>query len=467
MREEIVMTDIIDKIRAIVGDGGLITGDDVRQRPADWRGLAKCEALAIVRPASTGEVSAVMRACNESRQTVIPFGGLTGLVHATDAAPSEIMLSLERMTAIEEIDRIGRTAIVQAGAPLQLVQQAAEERGLKFAVDLGARGSCTIGGNIATNAGGNQVLRYGMMRAQVLGLEVVLADGTIISSMNTMLKNNAGYDLKQLFIGSEGTLGVVTRAVLRLHPCPLSKNTALVAVPSFAALTDLFAVMGEQLSGQLTAFEVMWQDYYRLIAIDSGRHKAPLSGEYSHYALIESQGASPERDAQQFSDALELAVERELIADAVIAQSEAQRESIWSIREDIAGLMIALMPGFGFDISLPIRSMNDYVGSLKAQVRKGWGDAGKVVVFGHLGDCNLHIIVSVGDDRDETRKNIEQIVYAPLTELGGSISAEHGIGLEKRNYLNLSRNSAEIELMRKMKAALDPNNILNPDKIFA
>ncbi len=460
------MTEFLDEISSIVGAKGLLVGDDVRQRPEDWLGRGACQALAIVRPVSTAEVSAVLRACNKARQPIVPLGGMTGLVHGADAGPNEIMLSLERMRAIEEIDPIGRTLITQAGAVLQTVQEAATEERLQFALDLGARGACTIGGNIATNAGGNQVVRYGMMREQVLGLEAVLADGTIMSSMNTSLKNNAGYDLKQLFIGSEGTLGIVTRAVLRLHPKLVSKNTSLIGVSSFEALIGLFSLVGEQLAGALTAFEVMWQDYYRLIAVDSGRHTAPLSGDHAYYVIIEVQGSHADEDAEQFARALSLATDRGLINDAVIAQSEAQSQAIWNIREDIAGLAGALMPLCTFDVSLPIRTMENYVGNLRLAVRNRWGDTAKIIVFGHLGDGNLHIIVSVGDDSEDTQREMEQLVYAPLQEIGGSISAEHGIGLEKRNYLGVSRSPAEIDLMRKLKKSLDPNNILNPHKIF-
>mgnify|MGYP002633941560 CR=1 FL=1 len=460
------MNKILATIHNIVGEAGLITGDDVRQRPQNWQGQGSCQALAIVRPASTEEVSAVLKACNDCGQTIVPFGGLTGLVHGTDAAASEIMLSLERMTTIENIDPVGKTVLVQAGSPLQAVQEAVAALDLQFALDLGARGSCTIGGNISTNAGGNQVLRYGMMREQVLGLEVVLADGTILNSLNSLLKNNAGYDIKQLFIGSEGTLGIVTRAVLRLHPQPRSRNTALIGVSCFEELTALFSFMSEQLAGGLTAFEVMWQDHYRLIAIDSGRHNAPLSADHSYYVIVEQQGRHPERDGELFSNAFELAVESRLFTDAVLAQSETQRQQIWNIREDIEGMYQALMPACIFDVSLMISEMENYTITLKQAVLSRWGEQAKIIIFGHLGDGNLHIIISVGDVKAETREEIERLVYTPLLSLKGSISAEHGIGLEKRDYLKFSRTEAEIALMARMKKMLDPKNILNRNKIL-
>ncbi len=460
------MEKLLQTLRDIVGDNGLLTGDDVSARPLNWLGQGNRQALAIVRPSSTQEVSQIMKACNAARQCVVTLGGMTGLVGGTDSTPDDILLSLERMTNIEDIDPLGKTVIAQAGAPLQKVQEAVTDAGLQFALDLGARGSCTVGGNIATNAGGNQVLRYGMMREQVLGLEVVLADGTIISSMNALLKNNTGYDLKHLFIGSEGTLGIVTRAVLRLHPRALSTNTALVAVNSFEMLTSFFALMGEQLSGGLTAFEVMWQDHYQLIAVKSGRHSAPLPADYKYYIVVEQQGVHPERDSEQFSAALEMAVQQELLVDAVLSQSETQAQSIWNIREDIEGLTIALTPALGFDISLPIKHMDAYVSDLQQNVSKTWGTAAQTIIFGHLGDGNLHVVISVGDGSETTFTTIKQMVYQPLQAIGGSVSAEHGIGLEKKDYLALSRSKEEIALMQKFKNMLDPSGILNPEKIF-
>lgn len=461
------MSVLLRKIEKIVGPIGLLTGEDANSRPGDWLGQSKCQAKAIVRPASTEELSQIMRLCHQANQSVVAAGGLTGLVHGADAGADELLISLERMTTVEAVDPIGRTLIVQAGAPLQKVQEAARESGLMFAVDFGARSSATIGGIIATNAGGNQVLRYGMMREQVLGIEAVLADGTIVSSMNTLLKNNTGYDLKQLFIGSEGTLGLVTRAVLRLLPQPKSENTALVAVESFDALTGFFRHLGEHFGGALTAFEVMWKEYYQLIAVDSGRHLPPLEPGAAFYIVVQSNGNDAEHDGEKFVSVLAGASESGLISDAAIAASKAQRDAIWNIREDIAGLTQALMPGAAFDVSLPIGKMNTYVEGLRRAIKRKWGDAAAHVVFGHLGDGNLHILVAPQPWSDEARHEVERLVYEPLASIGGSVSAEHGIGLEKRSWLHLSRSPEEIALMRTLKTALDPKGILNPGKIFA
>ncbi len=261
--------DLFDEILAVVGEGGLVTGDDVAKR-ADWRGVA-CEARAVVRPRTTAELSEVMRLCHAARQPVVPVGGLTGLVKGGYASGKEVQVSLERMRAIESIDPVGRTMVVEAGVPLEAVHDALAEHGLTYGVDLGARGSCTIGGNISTNAGGNTVIRYGMTRENVLGLEAVLADGTIVSSMNTLLKNNAGYDLKQLFIGSEGTLGVVTRAVLRLHPAPTSEATGIVAIDGFDNLTAFFLAGGRP-AGRLA--QVVRGDVGQFLRPDRGQERA-------------------------------------------------------------------------------------------------------------------------------------------------------------------------------------------------
>jgi len=459
--------DIIAEIAKVVDNGGLLLGDDVTARPTDWHGLGNCEAKAVIRPKNTQQLSDVMKLCHAAGQTVVAEGGLTGLVHGVDPAQDDIVISFERMTDVEHIDPIGRTMIVQAGAPLQKAQEAAAKEQLLFAVDLGARGSATIGGNIATNAGGNQVLRYGMMRENILGLEVVLADGTIISSMNSLLKNNSGYDLKQLFIGAEGTLGFVTRAVLRLRPETTTQNTALLAIPDFDSLVTFFQTMGAKLGERLTAFEVMWRECYEIIAVESERHTPPLPVGSPYYVIVESRGNDTERDADYFIDLLGETIEGGLVSDAIIASSETQAKAIWAIREDIEALVKVLFPAAIFDVSMPIAKMENYISDLKNDLRVQWGDTARLCVFGHLGDGNLHIVVSPRPWTDDVQSIAEAIVYKPLQAIGGSISAEHGIGLEKRDWLHISRSPEEIALMKTLKHALDPKGLLNPGKIWA
>lgn len=460
------MTDLLSQIAAIVGPQGLLTGDDVSTRLADFMGLTTVQAKAIVRPASTDELSAVMKLCHAAGQAVVPAGGYTGLVQGTVCQPDDIQISLERMRGIEHIDPVGRTMTVGAGLPVQAAQEAAAAQGLEFAVDWGGRGTATIGGGISTNAGGNSVVRYGMMRDNVLGVEAVLADGTIISSMNRLLKNNAAYDLKQLFIGTEGTLGIVTRAVLKLQAAPLSTNTALLALENFAAVKALFVHAGKRLGSMLTAFEVMWDSFYDHIAIQSGNHTPPLPGGHGHYVLIEASGTDQERDAELFEAVLGEALEQELVVDAVIAASEAQADAIWAIRDDVITLNQRTAPAATFDVSLPIVAMDGYVKAIEAAARAKLGESMELVVFGHIGDGNLHIILGAEPFTAETKHEIEELVYSALMPHNGSVSAEHGIGLEKREWLHVTRSPEEIALMRTLKAALDPKNILNPGKVL-
>lgn len=458
--------DLLAELRAICGEHGVLAGDDLATRAGDWLGLVRCQAKAVVLPRSTAEVSAVMRLCHRAGQPVAPAGGLTGLVRGAEAGPNEVQISFEKMRALGPVDPLGRTLVAEAGVPLQLVQEEAERHGLIYAVDLGARGSASVGGTISTNAGGNQVVRYGMTRDNVLGLEVVLADGTVLSSMNHLLKNNAAYDLKQLFIGSEGTLGLVTRAVLKLHPRPTSQATALLAADSFAAVTDLFRRCDARLGPMLTSFEVMWQNHYRLIAEETGRHVPPLPAGHGWYVLVEASGMAGERDEEDFTALMGALIEDGLAADAVVAASLAQRKALWAIREDIEGLFHTLMPAAVFDVSLPMAEMAAYVAGLETAVAAQWGGAARTVVFGHIGDGNLHIVIAPRPWDEAARHRAEELVYRPLAAIAGSVSAEHGIGLEKRDWLEVSRNAEERALMRQLKAALDPKALLNPGKVI-
>ena len=462
---ETSMNALIERLKEAVGPGGILTGEDVKSRSDSWPPMGGCEALAIVRPANTQQVSEVLAACHEAGQPVVTHGGVTGLVGGTKAGPGDLVLSLERMNEMEPIDTINRSVAVDAGVKIQTIQEKAEEADLLFALDFGARGSAHVGGAISTNAGGNSVIRYGMTREQLLGVEAVLADGTVISSMNEVIKNNTGYDLKQLFVGSEGTLGVVTRAVLRLRAAPKSQNTALLAVPDFDALGRLLSFMDSALGGTLSAFEVMWNEFYSLIVGDGSRHGKPLDTDHPFYVLLESTGGQPDSDSHQFETALEEAFESGLASDAVIAQSRQQRQDLWAIRDDIHWMIEQMFPPVAFDISLGIPDMADYIEEVRSELLEAWPDA-RMTVFGHIGDGNLHLVITVGSMDETDKQRVEQIVYDALARRSGVISAEHGIGLEKRPYLKHSRSSEEIDLMRTIKQALDPKNILNPGKIL-
>ena len=457
---------LIESIEKVVSPGGVLVGKDVSDRSDTWPPMGGCQAMAIIRPVSTGEVSQVLKLCHAVGQNVVTHGGLTGLVGGAIAAKEDIVISLERMKRIDAVDAINRTLTVEAGVPLQRVHETAEEAGLLFPLDLGARGSCTIGGNISTNAGGNSVIRYGMMRDQLLGVEAVLADGTIISSLNNVIKNNTGYDLKQLFVGSEGTLGIVTRAVLRLRPMPRSCNTALVAIDNFDRVAGFLRAMDAALGGTLSAFEVLWNDFYQTVVGDGSEHVPPLPSCHDFYVLLESTGGHEESDRLRFEGALEEAFESELIVDAVIAQSKQQKQDLWAIRDDIVGLTAKLSPPILFDVSLGISEMDGFVTGVRKQLADRWPDS-KMVSFGHIGDGNIHLTVTVGSHEPSEVHAVESIVYEALARCHGIISAEHGIGLEKREFLKHSRSAAEISLMQTLKLALDPKGILNRGKRFA
>ncbi len=460
------MADLIEELVGIVGMTGVLTGADVAARPASWLRPEPSRAKAIARPANTDEVSAVMRLCHSAGQAVIPVGGNTGLVEGATAGEDDVMLSLERMNAIESVDETGCTMTVQAGVPLHTVQERAADADLMFPVDFGARGSAQIGGAISTNAGGNAVIRYGMMREQVLGIEAVLADGTVVSSMNRLLKNNAGYDLKQLFIGTEGTLGIVTRAVLRLRPALRSRNTAFVAIDDYANVPRLLKHLGSSLGGSLTAFEVLWEDFYNTVVVERDRHAAPVDAGHPWYVLVEARGGKQEEDAQQFEAALGEALEAGLISDAAFAGGVKQRDAMWAIRDDIDGLAEILDPVMAFDVSLPIAHTADYVAAVKRRLGARWPDTFRGVSFGHLGDNNLHFLLTVGSDDHDEQREAMAIIYDELKPYRGSISAEHGIGLEKRAFLGVTRNDSEVALMRSLKQALDPKGLLNPGRVF-
>lgn len=455
--------ELLGALRSQLGADALETGADISARyHADWSGHDPCAPLALVRPRTTEEVSRCLKLCNEFAQPIVVQGGLTGLAGGATPRPGELALSLERLKGIESLDAAGATLIACAGTPLAAIHEAAAAQGLQFALDLGARGSCTIGGNIATNAGGVRVIRYGMAREQVLGLEVVLADGTVLSSLNSMLKNNAGYDLKQLFIGTEGTLGVVTRAVLRLQPAPCERHTAFVALSSFA---DLVALLGEcrrMVGGQLSSFEVMWSDYYEFAASHVLSGARPFADRYALYALIELESFEPGRDGSRLEAGLAGLMERGVVKDGVVARSLEESNRLWRVRDAAGELMVHVPHVLSYDISLPLQAIEGYLAQLQTAIAPLKGDM-PVLLFGHLGDGNIHLLISPRSPVITPQLNA--VVYGALRGFG-SVAAEHGIGTQKRDYLGHSRTPAEVALMRRLKATLDPKQILNPGRVI-
>lgn len=460
------MDGLLNELRGAVGAEQVLAGIDLDARYlGDWMTAAPAGTpLAVVRPKTSAEVSAVMKLCHAARVPVVPQGGLTGLAGGAVPVPGCVALSLERMSQIDEIDPAAATLSAHAGTPLQTIQEAAHAAGFLFPLDLGARGSCRIGGNLSTNAGGNRVLRYGMTRDLVLGLEVVLADGTVLTHMNKMLKNNTGYDLKQLFIGSEGTLGVITRVVLRLYPQPRSTCTALCAVDDYAAVLRLLHHVKSSLGGTLSAFEMMWPDFYECAIVGLPHLGEPLARGQGGYVLIEAMGTDQTSDQARFEAVLSEAIEMGCVRDAVVAQNETDARALWKVRDASGEFHRTFWPHVGFDVSIPTGQLGDFVAACKARLTERWPEV-ETVFFGHVGDANVHIAVRVGRDvQPETA--IEQTVYGLVGEWQGSISAEHGIGLLKRPYLRHSRQPAELALMRQIKQALDPLGILNPGKVL-
>ncbi len=453
---------VLEKLSELLGKD-IQTAENIdSSQLRDWSDEQGDTPLALVLPRNTQMVSEILKLCNAHHIAVVPQGGLTGL--AGGAVPVEgcVLLSLRNMNRIEAINAQAGTMIVEAGVILQTIQEAARNAGMNFALDLGARGSCQIGGNISTNAGGNRVIRYGMTRDLVLGLEAVLADGTILSMMNEMPKNNAALDMKHLFIGAEGTMGVVTRAVLRLRPGVGGANAAVVALENFDNALNLLNYAQKRLSGRVTAFEAMWGDYYKTAAKYA---RAPLEQGYPLYVLMDMQGAEPDTEAELFQSVLEHALEEGWIADAAIAQSHREAEEFWTMRDAIAEIMTHEGPCIGFDVSVPQTQIGAAVDAIQAALEERYPGI-QSLFFGHVGDCNFHIDVTKYTDFEPKERIIEDIVYDIIRSFKGSVSAEHGIGLHKKPWLHYSRSEAELQVLKTLKAALDPHNILNPGKVL-
>jgi FAD/FMN-containing dehydrogenase len=435
------------------------------RRFRDWSDTDGAIPIALLRPRTVDVLSRMLAFCHAHGQAVVTQGGLSGLAGGANLLGGEVALSLERMQAIEEIDAVSGTLQVQAGAILQRVQEAAEAAGLLMPLDLGARGSCTIGGNLATNAGGNRVIKYGMARDSVLGLEAVLADGTVVSDLHKMVKNNSGYDVKQLLIGSEGTLGVITRAVLRLAPRPRAVATAWCGLPSFAAVTTLLTQARERLGGGVSAFEVMWPDYVDFVTTRVAGIKAPLAGTHAFHVLLESEGTDPTRHAQDVEELLAALMEDGMIEDAVLAASTSDAASLWAVRDATAEFPV-LMPGLiGFDISFAIADLEAVAHECGAVLRARWPEI-TTLFYGHLGDGNLHLIAHHPSPPPGLDAAVDAAVYDVTRRWRGAVSAEHGIGGKKRAYLAHTRDPGAMAAMVAIKRALDPRNILNPGKVF-
>ena len=481
--------ELIASLRQIVGEAYVLTADSTDASDAltayerDWRGRERGRALCVVRPASKAEVASIVRACSQARQqglqvSIVPQGGNTGLVLGStpDDSGLQVVLSLQRMNRIRELDAANLTITVEAGCILQNVQQAARDAGFLFPLSLAAEGSCTIGGNLGTNAGGTQVLRFGNARDLCLGLEIVTAQGEILEGLTGLRKDNTGYDLRHLMIGSEGTLGIITAATLKLAPLPAVSLTAWAALPNLQAATDFLALAQKRLASSLTAFEVMGQFALSLVVKHFPQQKMPMwpgsSQDAPYCVLLELSDAENELHARAMLEALmEQALGTEIISDAVIAESIAQAKALWHIRESIPLAQVQEGPNIKHDISLPISKIPAFCEVTDALLR-GAISGVRLVNFGHLGDGNLHYNVQcpVGADaaafmRDH-EAHINKIVYDSVLQHGGSISAEHGVGSLKRDELPHYKSAVALQMMRSIKQALDPQNLLNPGRVI-
>ena len=456
----------IQALRQALGPDLVATGASIPdRRHMDWSGVPGATPAALLRPRSTEDLSRMLAICHEHRQVVVPQGGLTGLAGGACCAPDDVAVSLERMNRVEEVDAVSGTLTAQAGTTLQVVQEAADEAGFLFPLDLGARGSCTVGGNLSTNAGGNRVIRYGTMRDQLLGVEVVLADGSVLSGLHKMVKNNTGYDMRHLVAGAEGTLGIVTRAVLKLQPRPLSVATAWCGLPDYEAVTTLLRRAKAELPGGVSAFEVMWPSYLDFMLARVKGLRAPLGERAPMNVLMESSGSDAAHHAAAFEEFLGRMLEEGVLIDAALARSDADAKALWAIRDATAEFPILLPRLAAFDVSFAIGDIGRAALECEAMLRERWPGS-IALVYGHLGDGNLHVIAHVQGGGPETNEAIEGAVYDLVRRYHGAVSAEHGIGLLKRKVLGHTRSPAELAAMRAIKAALDPRGILNPGKVL-
>ena len=456
---------MIEMLRDIVGAAHVLTASqDTRPYFTDWRRQYTGSAECVVRPASTAEVARVVELCAAHGVAIVPQGGNTGL--SGGSVPTgkgrEIVLALGRMNRIRELDRLNDTITVEAGCVLANVQRAADEAGRLFALSLAAEGSCQIGGNLSTNAGGVNVLRYGTAREQVLGLEVVLPDGRIWNALRGLRKDNTGYDLKQLFLGAEGTLGIITAAVLRLHPKPSASATAWIALASAAAAMELLAFLHERLGERLSAFELLSRNCVEAVLAFAPGTQDPLARPHPWYVLVEIADSGEEQALRERVErTLMDAAERGALADAALAQSGEQARALWRIRETVPE---AQFTNVKHDVAVPISKTADFIERATERLAARYPDV-RIYAFGHVGDGNIHY--NVGPERlVAERAAVNRIVYDTVAELGGSISAEHGLGQLKRDEIRAHKSPLELELMRRLKQTLDPQGLMNPGKVL-
>jgi len=468
------MKDLLQKLETIVGPNHVQTTGDLLKYEEDWRKRTKGKALAVVSPKTTDEVAQIVKACVQANVSIVPQGGNTSMVVGAipNDSGTQVLLSLQRMSEIRSIDAENLTIVVDSGCVLQNVQLAAEKEGFLFPLSLGSQGSCTIGGNLSTNAGGTQVVRYGNARELCLGLEVVTASGEIWHGLTGLRKDNTGYDLKNLYIGSEGTLGIITAATLKLYPLPAAKLTAWAAVPSIEKAVRLLGLAHQTLGPALSGFEVMGQFALGLVDQHFPQLRVPLWKNSAYCVLLEASDSESEAHARaQFEALMQTAFTDEIITDAVIAESISQAKALWLIRENITMAQAAQGLNIKHDISIPVSRMAEFVERTDSLITQKISGA-NIVNFGHLGDGNLHynvqapVGVNYKDFLTLYEDQINTLVYDSVKEFGGSISAEHGVGSLKVDTLKHYKDPTALQLMRLIKGALDPKNLMNPGRVI-
>lgn len=465
--------ELLARLEAAVGSAGLVTDAQAKSGyETDWLRKWSGRACVVVRPANTAETAAVMRICHETHTPVVVQGGNTGMSGgaAPDDSGAQIVLSTVRMNAIREVDPLNNTLTAEAGAILANIQAAAQQAERYFPLSLGAEGSCTIGGNLATNAGGIAVVRYGNTRELVLGVEVVLPDGRIWNGMRALRKDNTGYDLRDLFIGSEGTLGIITAVVLKLHARPLARATAWVGADSVGALVRLLAQLRASCGERLVAFEMISAESLNLILQHVTDARAPLAGKHRFHALIELADTQEHGLSELLESSMGDALGQELVQDVAVSQSQSQTQAFWKIREGISQAQLRAGKAIKHDIALPISGIADFVRRADAAVRAALPDA-QIINFGHLGDGNLHYNVlhpldSAPDAYAQATATLNRVVHDLVVAANGSISAEHGVGQLRRDEVRHYKSAVEFDLMMSIKRTLDPNHIMNPGKLL-
>ncbi|KAK4138312.1 hypothetical protein BT67DRAFT_430953 [Trichocladium antarcticum] len=468
----------VDYFRGLLGsESAVIDGvtkheaaDDIEPFNSDWMGKYRGRCQLVLKPGSTDEVSKILKYCNDNMLAVVPQGGNTGLVGGSVPVFDEIVVNMGRMNRIIDFDEVSGTLVADAGCILESADQFLASKGYIFPLDLAAKGSCHIGGNLATNAGGLRLLRYGSLHGTVLGIEAVLADGTVVDDLCKLRKNNTGYDLKQLFIGAEGTIGIITKVSILCPQRPQAQNVAFFGLESFEQVQLAFRAAKGQLSEILSAFELMDEGSQALVR-QVTKNPSPLEGRYPFYCLIETSGSNADHDGEKLQSFLEDVMEKGIVADGTLAQDETQVKSLWAWREDITESLSHLGGTYKYDVSIPLKEMYQLVEDTRARVDAAGllGDSDEfpvraVVGYGHMGDANLHLNVATRRFDERVEKVLEPFIYEWIAERQGSISAEHGLGLMKKKYIGYSRNPTMIGLMKNIKNTFDPKGILNPYK---